>query len=264
MKPQYLLPFFLLLGLYNDEATAQGLVSDSVSAPHYRHAAHRNFFWLVPSNTDQINGLAFGLWATPMKQQRQQINGLAITLPLPVVPYMLVQGFAPLGLPLLRYQSETDSTPKKNKISHLTARVYSGELSVADEEINGVHLTISEIGNTCVHGLSLSGLTIYCSGVDGVGISGLANFTDHFRGVMIAPVGNSSRRGSGVQIGLFNSCINCSGLQIGLINQNGKRITPFVNYRSRRRAARLAQADTTNQHSGTWQPAPSHPATPQK
>jgi hypothetical protein len=46
--------------------------------------------------------------------------------------------------------------------------------------------------------------------------------------------------GHGVQVGLVNSCFNCSGLQVGLINQNGHRITPFFNFRSRKKAARLA------------------------
>ncbi|HXS35893.1 MAG TPA: hypothetical protein VN721_04295 [Flavipsychrobacter sp.] len=56
---------------------------------------------------------------------------------------------------------------------------------------------------------------------------------------MIAPIGNISKHGSGVQIGLVNSWANCSGLQIGLLNQNGKKVTPIFSYRSRKHALKM-------------------------
>ncbi len=78
----------------------------------------------------------------------------------------------------------------------------------------------------------------------GVSLSALINANNHFKGVQVAPIYNANAYGKGLSVALINVCHDCSGLQVGLINKNGNKTTPFFGYRSKKKAQRLAREET--------------------
>ncbi|WP_041557704.1 LA_2272 family surface repeat-containing protein [Cellulophaga algicola] len=56
------------------------------------------------------------------------------------------------------------------------------------------------------------------------------NSTNSFNGLQISAANFISEKGTGLQIGIFNSATNFRGLQLGLWNKNSKRSLPFINW----------------------------------
>jgi hypothetical protein len=193
--------------------------------------SHRNILWFTPAQTPIINGLAIGFAAVAIGPDHQQINGVNVEATFlylyPVMP--VIDVIATICLPVNRWRHGRLRSEQANRFFYWSD-------SVA-EEINGVNISLgSWLAEQRVNGLTVSLMTNSYVQHKGVCISATSNWLGIFYGVTIAPFGNVSRKGRGVQVGLVNSCGNCSGLQLGLLNQNGGRITPLIGYRSRRKA----------------------------
>lgn len=210
---------------------------------HQHDKPVRNIIWFTPSRTRTINGLALGFTAQP-KGGSQTINGAnveaTILAPLLVVPAFIIT----VALPVHTHYHAKDEPD-------FTRNFFTNNDTVT-ETINGLNLSIGSCYRAArVNGVSISAIMHGHQELQGLAISGFANWVGTYRGVMIATCGNVAKTGCGVQIGLVNSCINCSGLQIGLLNQNGRRITPFIEYRSKRKAMKLAASLMTLKKDGS-------------
>jgi hypothetical protein len=71
--------------------------------------------------------------------------------------------------------------------------------------------------------------------IPGLLISGLLNRNYEFNGLSIAGLANVAQKVRGVQVGLINTCETGQVLQIGLFNRIGKRVTPIINFRFRKK-----------------------------
>ena len=80
-----------------------------------------------------------------------------------------------------------------------------------------------------VNGLNISWVGNIGGKTNGIIISPIVNVSDVV-GLTVAPMGNHGFYCRGVQIGLFNSCDNLKGFQVGLWNKNQKRKLPIINW----------------------------------
>jgi len=204
----------------------------SYGGPLRHHKKTRNILWVTPSATDHINGLALGIVATKW-HGLQTINGANTEFTI-ICPFLVIPEFVlTVALPVQQHYDHNDKD--------FTGRFFEWKDSV-HECINGLNLSMGTLfSKRQVNGVSLSMASNSYTVHRGLSISLYANWIEDYKGVLIAPFGNLSKKGSGVQIGLVNSCLNCSGLQLGLLNQNGRKITPFLGFRSRRRAVMVAK-----------------------
>ncbi|MGE8553769.1 MAG: LA_2272 family surface repeat-containing protein [Chryseobacterium jejuense] len=99
-------------------------------------------------------------------------------------------------------------------------------------KINGVQLSLINMEPTVTNGLEInvsSNLNTYAI-TNGVAVSPLYNLHHEIKGVSVAPFANVGQKCRGLQIGLYNSCKDFRGIQIGAWNENGKRKLPFINW----------------------------------
>ncbi|WP_294328901.1 hypothetical protein [uncultured Chryseobacterium sp.] len=99
-------------------------------------------------------------------------------------------------------------------------------------KINGVQLSLINMEPTVTNGLELnvsSNINTYAI-TNGVAVSPLYNLHHEIKGVSVAPFANVGQKCRGLQIGLYNSCKDFRGIQIGAWNENGKRKLPFINW----------------------------------
>jgi hypothetical protein len=184
---------------------------------------YRNFIWFTPSGAKEINGIAIGLTAMPIKIEKQEINGLNVEVGifnLLAVPLALGGSFiAPFKSDTL--EQEVGVFVRKN--------IYQKD-SPIEERINGISISgLGHLGNGEINGLSINGCVFSAIKVNGLSIAGLMNLTYDFRGVKIGLLRNKTTKGKGLMIGLFNNCKDCRGVQLGLINRIGKRTYPLLN-----------------------------------
>lgn len=194
----------------------------------------RHVVWTTPvfKNTT-INGLGIGLAAdTWGVADYLQVNGMSVDLNLGGI---LLTHYFVFGTIFSFWSTQKDTSTYN---ANLFASRYAYNLPYEKVEgrrngtlINGLDLAFVHAEETNINGLSIIGFGSIARQMKGLEISGLGNFHANFRGVMIAALQNKSTQGKGLQIGLINSCKDCSVLQIGLINTIGKRTLPFINLR---------------------------------
>ncbi|SDJ36558.1 LA_2272 family surface repeat-containing protein [Chryseobacterium jejuense] len=99
-------------------------------------------------------------------------------------------------------------------------------------KINGVQLSLINMEPTVTNGLEInvsSNINTYAI-TNGVAVSPLYNLHHEIKGVSVAPFANVGQKCRGLQIGLYNSCKDFRGIQIGAWNENGKRRLPLINW----------------------------------
>lgn len=99
-------------------------------------------------------------------------------------------------------------------------------------KINGVQLSLINMEPTITNGLEInvsSNINAYAI-TNGLAVSPLYNLHHEIKGVSIAPLANVGQKCRGLQIGLYNSCKDFRGIQIGGWNENGKRKLPLINW----------------------------------
>lgn len=220
-----LLSTFLVISL-SFTCTGQTGNTDSVSSKI------RNGIWLTPVSryNTTINGLAVGLLAGAiMDAEEIYVNGVNLEAsPLSVVggTIVLVGSFiSPITTDLKKTYS-----PHKNKNLDFFPYFIDSASKIQSIKINGLSIStglpiINELNGVAINGI-YSGVEI----MNGLEITGLINYHYTFNGALIAGFRNKTTRGRGIQIALFNSCLECNAVQIGLINRIGKRVTPLINF----------------------------------
>ncbi|MFG6686613.1 LA_2272 family surface repeat-containing protein [Mariniflexile sp. HNIBRBA6329] len=96
--------------------------------------------------------------------------------------------------------------------------------------INGIHANILNLESTVTNGLELNLYGSFNSKTNGVSFAFILNKHYEVNGITFAYMGNQDIVCNGIQIGLFNTCRNLKGVQIGLYNKNQKRSLPFINW----------------------------------
>jgi hypothetical protein len=101
--------------------------------------------------------------------------------------------------------------------------------------VKGVSISVGGITETFNKGVIVNGLSCTSFKTTGLLISGLLNRNYEFNGLSIAGLANVAQKVRGVQVGLINTCETGQVLQIGLFNRIGKRVTPIINFRFRKK-----------------------------
>jgi hypothetical protein len=175
----------------------------------------KNIIGFTPTKASYINGLALGYNTSP-KNNLLVVRGLNIEinpLPLLVSPLLLLHIIAHPNIS----NSFFPDSAKTNCFIH------------------GLNIS-SLVGfdvkaNTSINGINIAAVSSHGQQLNGVSISIASNRFYRYNGLLIAGISNIVNEGNGLQIALFNSCKDCHGVQIGLLNKMGKRTLPFINMR---------------------------------
>lgn len=172
----------------------------------------RNIIWYMPSGAKEINGVAIGIQATNFDEKRRlKINGVNLDAGLVSImawPQALVKSF----------QSGNNGLDE------------SPLVDTAETSVNGISISFGGELSAGINGLAINAGVMYSPYINGVSVTGLVTVCGRFKGIMITGFRNMAIEGTGLQIGLLNSCKRLKGLQIGLWNKSGKRGLPFINW----------------------------------
>jgi len=185
----------------------------------------RNIVWTTPvARSTNINGLAVGFMATAwMHADSLRIRGCNLE----ISPFGFFGGiYAIIGTIASPFTKDTVDAGDLG-----SNKVFTEEYKFSPTTIKGVSISFGGLSrDTKLSGLGINGVVGFSNQVNGFELTGLMNLHYKFRGVMIAGLRNKVTTGSGLQIGLINTCRNGKVVQLGLINRIGKRITPLVNF----------------------------------
>jgi len=167
---------------------------------------------LIPFDVDEVNGVALSLLTSPINDQKsRKVNGFLLEAE-PMSMFRNVLWFMH-GMLLTPDSSLATNTDDMNVF------------------VEGFTISLMGPSSKSIYsGMTLAGVYTGIYTMKGVSITGLHTMTHDFNGVMISGVRNQSRKGKGLQIGLFNSCKDLRGIQIGLWNKNERRSLPFINW----------------------------------
>ncbi len=171
--------------------------------------------WFTPCGVEEINGIAFGLLAENLKnfdnQDTLTINGLNIE----VNPFKIFSVIGPYTPPYI------DSLA-----------IYENHLRGKETTtVNGLNFSVmGNVGLRESNGITLNGFHYMILKSNWISVTGMNSAIYEFNGLAISVLRNKATIGKGLQIGLFNSCKNLKGFQIGLWNTNGKRSLPLINW----------------------------------
>lgn len=211
MKERYKEVITLLLAVFLVQAINAQDDSIAVQKANKRYRV-RNIIWYMPSGAKEINGLAIGIQATNFDEKRRlKINGVNLDAGLVSImawPQALVRSF----------QSGNNGLDE------------SPLVDTAETSVNGISISFGGELSVGINGFCVNAGIMYSPYINGISVSGLLTGCGRFNGIMITGIKNMAIEGTGLQIGLFNSCKRLKGLQIGLWNKSGKRGLPFINW----------------------------------
>jgi hypothetical protein len=173
----------------------------------------KTFICFIPPmeiKVNEINGLALGFIAAPSNYRDSlKINGLCIEL----LPAGLIAPF--FGSFLGSNDLIFSEMPDSRTVNIKGATLSSGGVVMEVDKLSGFYLGAGTTWVNTLVGFSLTGVNTIAAESKGVSISGLRS---------------QIRKVGGVQISLFNSCVELHGVQIGLLNISQKRTTMFFNW----------------------------------
>ena len=144
-----------------------------------------------------------------------QINGIELNInPL--------GAFMPFLLTINSLDPETHQPLSSENIEAINFKEY--------KHINGLQIGLINMEKSVINGLDINASGSFESKTNGITLSLVMNKHYVVNGVTFATIGNHDIKCNGVQIGLFNSCKDLKGIQIGLWNKNQKRSLPFINW----------------------------------
>lgn len=217
----------------------------------HKPACHRYAWWFLPvARTTTVDGIAMGVYAGAANDKDTLVvNGISIEAdPLPVLGGVYFTVFAaavvisktPSAL-VGKHRPKRDTALEayRRRTGNDTPLYKDKELpeddTVMKTRINGLSISTGIVARkTKINGLALNVVCGLENALDGVEVTGLLNWHHSFRGLLVA-IANTSTKGKGVQIGIYNYCGTGNVLQIGLVNRIGKRTTPLINFRFRRK-----------------------------
>lgn len=213
-KMQKRLPAVLIFSFMFINGFARQQMTDTVAVrPDSADTEYRvrNFAWFTPNGANEVNGLAIGLQAIPLRRQKMNISGVNLEagiVTLFVFPYFIVDMVG----------------KKKDRVMDYL------EVDSQDVRVNGLSLSFGGLIGAEVNGITLSGGFAQLTRVRGITVTGISSRVNTMRGIQISGISNKTKYGTGLQIALFNKCENLKGLQLGLWNSNGKRKLPIINW----------------------------------
>ncbi|MBO0591985.1 hypothetical protein I2486_11265 [Cellulophaga sp. E16_2] len=198
--------------------------------------------WTTHDTDVDIAGVSFGFVPRDLTNDTSLVRTYGVRVE--AFPLSFFYFMAPKS-PLSTYNEEYYKTLKGN----------------ASQQINGLNIATGSFEEIDVNGISTTLFLHYSRKHNGVAVAGVTNTIERGNGLMIAYGGNDvyhgngimvgtlfgnstnsfnglqisaanfiSEKGTGLQIGIFNSATNFRGLQLGLWNKNSKRSLPFINW----------------------------------
>ncbi|NQY29924.1 MAG: hypothetical protein HRT69_10670 [Flavobacteriaceae bacterium] len=142
-----------------------------------------------------------------------------------------------------------------------TEEIYDSKLGLpANQQVYGFNFSTGTSEDIDLYGVSVIGLSQYYHRANGLMLAGVnqiekanglivgvggngvyrgngvmlasvwGNEANYFNGVQVSAFNAILKKGTGVQIGLWNSAKNFRGIQIGFWNKNDKRSLPIINW----------------------------------
>lgn len=177
----------------------------------------KTFLWFTPCNVERIDGIALGLFAENIKNDRYNIKDS-----------LLING---INIEINPFALFAIMNPYVNGVKPDSIDFYRNQLKKEiGLTVNGLNLGIVMIRDAKVSGINLSGSKTVLGEMDGLNLSGISSFSYILRGISIAGLYNRATDAKGLQIGLYNKATDMKGIQIGLWNVNGRRALPFFNW----------------------------------
>lgn len=206
MKAQiFLIPIFLFSSLV--------YASDTIKADSLKP---RVIGFSPSKNTGNINGVLFKYYEEDGDFTPRKVNGLGVG-----------GNFLGVFFPALLFFNLSDAL-SKGSLNDDYEIIPKNKMN----KINGVQLSLINMEPTVTNGLEInvsSNINTYAI-TNGIAVSPLYNLHHEIKGVSVAPFANVGQKCRGLQIGLYNSCKDFRGIQIGVWNENGKRKLPFINW----------------------------------
>lgn len=202
--------------------------------------------WITHSKNTDIVGLSLGFFPTDYNSVNHLTRSYGIRLE--AFPLSFLYFLAPRS-PISTSEKAYLSTLK----GHVTQKIY------------GLNISTGTFESIDAYGISLTGFMHYSRKNNGIAIAGMTNSIERANGlvigfggngvyegngIMLASVwGNETMRfnglqisgfnsilekGTGIQIGLWNTAKNFRGIQLGLWNKNDKRSLPLINWQFRK------------------------------
>lgn len=167
-------------------------------------------------NVRNVNGILFKYWEEEEDFTPKKVNGLGVG-----------GNFLGVFLPFLLLFNLPDAL-SKGSLNNDYQIIPENKMN----KINGVQLSLITMEPTVTNGLEInvsSNINAYAI-TNGLAASPLYNLHHEIKGVSVAPLANVGQKCRGLQIGLYNSCKDFRGVQIGGWNENGKRKLPLINW----------------------------------
>ena len=170
--------------------------------------------WVSPSKASHVYGLMFNFWSKDTGPY-PKIYGAEFN----ICP---VSVFAPFLISL--YSLDIHKTFKladdmKDSVDYSKFK-----------KVNGCQIGFMNPEPTVINGLDINASGSFESVTHGVTVSVATNNHYVINGFTFAAIANSDYKCRGVQMAMFNSCIDLKGFQFGLWNKNQKRSLPFINW----------------------------------
>lgn len=192
----------------------------------------KNVIGFIPSKANIVNGWAigYGFRLSSPDSSSRKINGVYTNVqPLNV----LVLGFATPHLILGSLQHLAQSNNNTDTAKTSKRKIQD---SVSGDTLNGIAMHLFGIGYSygyVINGFEFCPGTISGTTLNGLSVALFAGYED-FKGCMIGGFTNYAEKGRGAQVSLINIADNFNGVQIGLLNRIGDRVTPFINFSFKR------------------------------
>jgi len=193
------------------------LFSQGDSIQFDKKAKNRYVFWLIPSDANNIYGIAFGLVGSEAicnKPYTKYSHGLNLQIP--------GQGF----FQTLYFNKLTFIDFFKNKSSD---SIKPNDTLPKRAIHNGVLISLLGTFTDQVNGVSFSLWMSMGKKINGLSCNLIWNLYEQINGVSVGII-NHSLETNGLQIGLINKTKRLNGFQIGLWNKNEKRSFPLINW----------------------------------
>jgi hypothetical protein len=216
----------------------------SVEDTAYVKQKHRFPLWTYYNKNTIVSGLSLGFGQ--VEARNIVTNGIKISVPGIGAMVFMFPNFIGITSEEDFQRGQEYRTVHKNTRETVNGFYIGGCGDFLENTyVNGIDINLIANYYAQSNGISLTGLANYLGINNGLQIARLLNDCGVSNGVQVAcfshaiyakglQIGgcNIAKNGmKGVQIGLYNRCKNCSGIQIGLWNKNDKRSLPLVNWK---------------------------------
>lgn len=199
--------------------------------------------WITHSKNTDIIGVSLGAFPTDYKNEKKMTRTFGMRVEVfPLSPFYFLAPRTPISRDEAAFQKYIKSDG-------------------ATQQVFGLNISTGTFEGIDAYGISITGFMHYSRKNNGISISGLTNSIERGNGVIVGFGGNEvyqgngmmissvwgnwskrfngiqisaenyiDKKGSGIQIGVFNKAKNFRGIQLGLWNKNDKRSFPIINW----------------------------------